>query len=710
MKINKLFLLASSLFLLGGCAGEFDGVTYDQDKEAPKITYVNPSESSKEFTVGDEAYVITYDIGGRNGVTNKKVRLSSDDLDVATIEATTVDQNPYAVKVAPVGPGETNVYITSENNPAVKATIKVKVNELPADAGIISLKVPAKTELNIGESVDVEVNETNGNVVWSVEYGYDYFELSNESNSKVTVTGRNAGTANVRATVNGAYAVQSITVKPEPVDKTIYFVNFITIWNDIKFVPTGGSPIAGTPEGYDEFGHAIYSFDMHGSQYESFRVSHNSGIYIDHLFKCSDFVHKNGIKNNPGSDVIELINFTAPVPSVTFGDDTFSIINGYTDKIHVSSYLGNVEYSILSGSDKVAITKQENDGVTIKANAVGTAEIKAKIVGVTPEIYDTIEVTVRPRPFPTVDFEDVPANISVQAEDSVTYPYSVTYTLGTEEVICPVTWEITSGGSFASVTSTNTSVSVTGLAVGSATLRATYGVDSDETTRTFNITVTPTITNTIYFTNNNNWKDVYVYAWKEGSEVKNHAWPGVRIETEPVYNSGFQECYTFTYKPNLYDYVIFNNGASTPEQTDNIPLSGFATKNNVYIKGDSKKENGTWDFDFANFNAYVGSTTTVYLNALYNWNTDDAKIFVHCFKSSTDSHSVLMHWLSNDIYYAKIPTGYNGIVFVRNAPYINNMIWSGDGYWGQTGDTTYNAATPQYNLTSYNSGTWVARA
>lgn len=704
MKFKKLFLLASSLVLLGGCAGEFDKVKYPQDEEGPKITYINPSENGKEFTVGDEPYVITYDIGGRNGVDNKKVTLKTDNADIATIEATKVDNNDQAVKISPVGAGETNVYIISENNPDVKGTIKVKVNELPADAGVISLVAltPAQAELNIGESVVVHVNETNGNVVWSVQYGYDYFTLSEESNESVKVTAVKAGTACVRATVNGAYATQEITVKAEPVVKKVYFVNFKP-WTNIKFIPFGGSAIPKTSTSNDEFGHPIYEFDIDETQYPSFKIGHDS--IEEPAIKCSEFVHKNAIENS-GSE-LHFFNYTAPVPSVSFGAETFSLVNGYSQTIHVSSYLGDVEYSIVSGASYISINNasSDNNGVNITGNSVGTSVLKAKIAGTSdPEIAATITVTVLTRPNPTTDW---PNFTSIDEEDSIGFDYSVYYDFDDgEEIACPVTWAIISGGEHASVTYTDGRVTITGILHGNATLRAIY--DLNTRSQDFNITINQIVKKTIYFTNNKCWSDVYVFAWYEGTPVKNAEFPGAKITSAPLYNNNFEQCYSFTFKEGLYDRVIFSNGSSD-EQTIDIFIADFATHsaNNVYLTDKGTK----WEVGFATYTS-AGSTNTVYLDIdseHQTWEDANAKFFVYTWKADSPERKVFMYHVSGDVYAAAIPTGYSNVIFVRNNPDVQYMHWESDGnngWWGQTVDLTYNSSTPQFKLTSYTNGTW----
>ncbi|MGN0453313.1 MAG: starch-binding protein, partial [Ruminococcus sp.] len=71
---------------------------------------------------------------------------------------------------------------------------------------------------------------------------------------------------------------------------------------------------------------------------------------------------------------------------------------------------------------------------------------------------------------------------------------------------------------------------------------------------------------TLYFTNNKNWDKVMIHYWNlAGGTTK---WPGVEMTLVGQNDLG-EDIYSYTITEGV-DGVIFNNGAETPEQTQNI--------------------------------------------------------------------------------------------------------------------------------------------
>ena len=70
--------------------------------------------------------------------------------------------------------------------------------------------------------------------------------------------------------------------------------------------------------------------------------------------------------------------------------------------------------------------------------------------------------------------------------------------------------------------------------------------------------------NLVYVANEAGWSEVYVYAWmSSNTEVKNHSWPGLKME------SLGGNLYAF-YLTSNFDKVIFNNGSGV--QSDNLEV------------------------------------------------------------------------------------------------------------------------------------------
>lgn len=99
---------------------------------------------------------------------------------------------------------------------------------------------------------------------------------------------------------------------------------------------------------------------------------------------------------------------------------------------------------------------------------------------------------------------------------------------------------------------------------------------------------------TVYFTNNNNWSNVYAYVWKDGgSPLK--SWPGTAM-TYVKTNSQNQKVYSITVDSSKYDMIIFNNNGSS--QTVDISLTG-EDGIGYYISGGSGKNLTCSTYNFA---------------------------------------------------------------------------------------------------------------
>ena len=82
---------------------------------------------------------------------------------------------------------------------------------------------------------------------------------------------------------------------------------------------------------------------------------------------------------------------------------------------------------------------------------------------------------------------------------------------------------------------------------------------------------------TLYFSNSQNWNNVYLYAYGDNGE--NVAWPGVKLETVVGKNEYSQDIYSFEINLDNYNLIIFNNGEGA--QTVNIDTKTIE-KNGFY--------------------------------------------------------------------------------------------------------------------------------
>ena len=102
--------------------------------------------------------------------------------------------------------------------------------------------------------------------------------------------------------------------------------------------------------------------------------------------------------------------------------------------------------------------------------------------------------------------------------------------------------------------------------------------------------------NTLYFTNNKSWSNVYAYAWN--GTGSNAGWPGVKMNFYKT-NENSEKVYYLT-GFSTYKNIIFNNGSSGgTNQTTNIGANDLpATDNAFYLldtkDGEGKYKFGTW--------------------------------------------------------------------------------------------------------------------
>lgn len=87
----------------------------------------------------------------------------------------------------------------------------------------------------------------------------------------------------------------------------------------------------------------------------------------------------------------------------------------------------------------------------------------------------------------------------------------------------------------------------------------------------------------IYFQNEKNWKNVYVYFWTGNGTIKgNPAWPGTKMTKV----SGTKDWYEYTYKGDKAFNAVFNDNASSgtakPQQTANHKPANLSINKGAY--------------------------------------------------------------------------------------------------------------------------------
>lgn len=98
----------------------------------------------------------------------------------------------------------------------------------------------------------------------------------------------------------------------------------------------------------------------------------------------------------------------------------------------------------------------------------------------------------------------------------------------------------------------------------------------------------------VYFTNNIGWSSVRYYCWGAASMT----WPGAQM-TKAYTNDMGQDVYKVTIDPDVYQNIIFNNGAGgDANQTVDIVIETSSEKIGYYISNpeySGKKEVATWN-------------------------------------------------------------------------------------------------------------------
>ncbi len=117
---------------------------------------------------------------------------------------------------------------------------------------------------------------------------------------------------------------------------------------------------------------------------------------------------------------------------------------------------------------------------------------------------------------------------------------------------------------------------------------------------------TSSTSNTVKFSNNQNWSSVYIYAWNsDDTDNRNADWPGVTM-TQIGANDYGEEQYSATID-SAYDRIIFNNGGSS--QTVDITYDGSVTGYYPQSQTSGKWTVGTWTEEATEAPTTVAPTT-----------------------------------------------------------------------------------------------------
>ena len=162
-----------------------------------------------------------------------------------------------------------------------------------------------------------------------------------------------------------------------------------------------------------------------------------------------------------------------------------------------------------------------------------------------------------------------------------------------------ISYEIIEGDEFIDITIQNDSgITVKGIAVGTAKIKATCGADSD----ILEVSVVASTEKTFYFATTSlyDWTDYKVYAFGSG-DVKNAEWPGETLTQFDEKEAYGRKVYSFTLDTSLYTkFVLTAKENGDLKQTRDILLSEFGTNNMVSFASEQeawKLVENTWRCD-----------------------------------------------------------------------------------------------------------------
>lgn len=145
-----------------------------------------------------------------DGATNKAVKWSSSDTEIATV-------NETSGLVTGVAKGSATITATAQDGNGATGTFIVNVTEKQIPIVSVTIESTGSGTIEVGgtETLTAKISPDNTTadktVEWSITEGKDFVTISN-SNGSCTVTGKAAGTAKITAKVGGVTSEEAYTV------------------------------------------------------------------------------------------------------------------------------------------------------------------------------------------------------------------------------------------------------------------------------------------------------------------------------------------------------------------------------------------------------------------------------------------------------------------------------------------------------------------
>ena len=358
------------------------------------------------------------------------------------------------------------------NPPATVTAVTLDTTSLDLEVDGSAGTVQAKLTLQ-------EESGTKPSVKWSIESGDSFVsiaetEVSGDYDSAITVTPIAEGSATITCVAGGVSPTTKCTVTvteaSEPVEtmsvaaspkatskkksEIISGDNEVTLTATVT--PEGASPAVFSVESDDDS--VIASSESTGTNTYKVTLSGNSGT--------ATIKATSGAKSDTAT-----ITVTNPVTAITIDPDDFTLDVGASDvTLSVTGTPGDAD------AFEVTYTSQNTDIATIvsgnQVHAVkaGTATVKAAVNGMTPEVSDTITVTVQQ---PVTAITVTSTSDTVEAGKTLQMTASVSPEDATDS---SVSWSVTPGTGTATITQAGV---LTPGTVGTVTVVATAQDGSD---------------------------------------------------------------------------------------------------------------------------------------------------------------------------------------------------------------------------------------
>ncbi len=637
MRKSTLVLILAGVLSLASCK---NSPKDKQNQSSGAITGISLSQSEMEVQRGKRSSDVTVTLDGE-GEFNKTVKISSENVEIAYANFTEVESG-QTFKVCGKAFGETKINLCSveDETKATSLSVKVKEKEVVVISEIQSVSLSQETKLfYLGDGALPVTVTVNGRGTFD-----DSVTISLTENPTVTVDKTEVKSGEVFNVTPTSLGETTITVTSKQDTNKIAS---LVVRVDQPITPPAPQPVQ---VGLDCASHTLTLGDVFSVSANAkggdivWTTEENGGNYIEIV---------NNSTNNEGAQVRALAVTPADHPAklvatVTSDEGTATASCNLTvveppKEFHTyyvtnNSYLSYAEIYFYAWNENAECNadwpgvKLENPVQNVYGEDCYEFEVDVLkfhnfkfnngLENSNPDFNETVEgsfnsfgsndnVWFDPEGihFATLELDE--PTISFGANSVVSIYNGTTETFS---FICRkgnALYEVVSGAEFIdNIVVTNGSIKVTGAAVGEASIRVyiedgAHNVLSEDTI-TIKVLDATGLTE-LYFTNNKNWSEVYLYAWNDNTNKQ--TWPGEKLD-HVLKNDREQDVYSFHINTTIWKNVIFNNGSD--QQTTDISLENpaFGENNNVYVL-DTFDDEGHYEVGFATFTELTYSLSFV---------------------------------------------------------------------------------------------------